>query len=304
MASHQHERMAMAGLSFDLIALQLFTGLALGAIYVLFAIGLSLIFGMLTVVNFAHGAFYMVGAYVGLFLVSMGGNFWLCLVAVPLAVGSCGMLVERFLVRPLYGRGIDYPLLLTFGLSYIMVELVRIAFGTSGYPFDTPDLLQGAVDIGVGYFPLYRLFVIGATALVLLALWLFLERTSFGLIIRAGARDSQIVRVLGVDVSRVWLIVFGIGTAIAGFAGLLAAPLQGVIPEMGSTILAEAFVVTVVGGMGSIGGAVLAGLLVGIVVSMTSLFAPEMAKVSIFALMAIVLLIRPQGFFGRPGLMS
>jgi branched-chain amino acid transport system permease protein len=294
----------MAGLSFDLIALQLFTGLALGAIYVLFAIGLSLIFGMLTVVNFAHGAFYMVGAYVGLFLVSMGGNFWLCLVAVPLAVGSCGMLVERFLVRPLYGRGIDYPLLLTFGLSYIMVELVRIAFGTSGYPFDTPDLLQGAVDIGVGYFPLYRLFVIGATALVLLALWLFLERTSFGLIIRAGARDSQIVRVLGVDVSRVWLIVFGIGTAIAGFAGLLAAPLQGVIPEMGSTILAEAFVVTVVGGMGSIGGAVLAGLLVGIVVSMTSLFAPEMAKVSIFALMAIVLLIRPQGFFGRPGLMS
>jgi len=294
----------MAGLSFDLIALQLFTGLALGAIYVLFAIGLSLIFGMLTVVNFAHGAFYMVGAYVGLFLVSMGGNFWLCLVTVPLVVGSCGMLVERFLVRPLYGRGIDYPLLLTFGLSYIMVELVRIAFGTSGYPFDTPDLLQGAVDIGVGYFPLYRLFVIGATAVVLLALWLFLERTSFGLIIRAGARDPQIVRVLGVDVSRVWLIVFGIGTAIAGFAGLLAAPLQGVIPEMGSTILAEAFVVTVVGGMGSIGGAVLAGLLVGIVVSMTSLFAPEMAKVSIFALMAIVLLIRPQGFFGRAGLMS
>ena len=294
----------MAGLSFDLIALQLFTGLALGAIYVLFAIGLSLIFGMLTVVNFAHGAFYMVGAYVGLFLVSMGGNFWLCLVAVPLVVGSCGMLVERFLVRPLYGRGIDYPLLLTFGLSYIMVELVRIAFGTSGYPFDTPELLQGAVDIGVGYFPLYRLFVIGATAMVLLALWLFLERTSFGLIIRAGARDPQIVRVLGVDVGRVWLIVFGIGTAIAGFAGLLAAPLQGVIPEMGSTILAEAFVVTVVGGMGSIGGAVLAGLLVGVVVSMTSLFAPEMAKVSIFALMAIVLLIRPQGFFGRAGLMS
>lgn len=294
----------MAGLSFDLIALQLFTGLALGAIYVLFAIGLSLIFGMLTVVNFAHGAFYMVGAYVGLFLLSMGGNFWLCIVAVPLIVGSVGMVVERFLVRPLYGRGIDYPLLLTFGLSYIMVELVRIAFGTSGYPFETPELLQGAVDIGVGYFPLYRLFVIGAAVVVLLGLWLFLERTSFGLIIRAGARDPQIVRVLGVDVSRVWLVVFGIGTAIAALAGLLAAPLQGVIPEMGATILAEAFVVTVVGGMGSIGGAVIAGLLVGVVVSMTSLFAPEMAKVSIFALMAIVLLIRPQGFFGRAGLMS
>ena len=294
----------MAGLSLDLIAMQLFTGLALGAIYVLFAIGLSLIFGMLTVVNFAHGAFYMVGAYVGLFLVSLGGNFWFCLVAVPLIVGTIGMVVERFLIRPLYGRGIDYPLLLTFGLSYMMVELVRIGFGTSGYPFDTPDLLQGAVDIGVGYFPLYRLFVIGAAVVILLALWLFLERTSFGLIIRAGARDPQIVRVLGVDVSKVWLYVFGIGTAIAAFAGLLAAPRQGVIPEMGNTILAEAFVVTVVGGMGSIGGAVIAGLLVGVVVSMTSLFAPEMAKVSIFALMAIVLLIRPQGFFGRAGLMS
>lgn len=294
----------MAGLSFDLIALQLFTGLALGAIYVLFAIGLSLIFGMLTVVNFAHGAFYMVGAYVGLFLLSLGGNFWLCLVAVPLIVGTIGLVVERFLIRPLYGRGIDYPLLLTFGLSYVMVELVRIAFGKSGYPFDTPELLQGAVNIGVGYFPLYRLFIIGIAAVVLLGLWLFLERTSFGLIIRAGARDPQIVRVLGVNVARVWLFVFGIGSGIAALAGLLAAPLQGVIPEMGATILAEAFVVTVVGGMGSIGGAVIAGLLVGVVVSMTSLFAPEMAKVSIFALMAVVLLIRPQGFFGRAGLMS
>lgn len=294
----------MAGLSFDLIAVQLFAGLALGAIYVLFAIGLSLIFGMLTVVNFAHGAFFMVGAYVGLFVLMMGGNFWLALVVVPLVVGVIGLIVECFLVRPLYGRGIDYPLLLTFGLSYIMVELIRIAFGKTGYPFDTPELLQGAVDIGIGYFPLYRLFVLGAAAVVLLVLWLFLEKTSFGLIIRAGARDPQIVRVLGVDVSRVWLVVFGIGTGIAGLAGVLAAPLQGVIPEMGSTILAEAFVVTVVGGMGSIGGAVIAGLLVGVVVSMTSLFAPEMAKVSIFALMAIVLLVRPQGFFGRAGLMS
>ncbi|WP_458756851.1 branched-chain amino acid ABC transporter permease [Afipia sp. TerB] len=294
----------MAGLTFDLLALQLFTGLALGAIYVLFAIGLSLIFGMLTVVNFAHGAFFMVGAYVGLFVLMLGGNFWLALVVTPLTVGIVGLIVERFLVRPLYGRGIDYPLLLTFGLSYVMVELVRIAFGKTGYPFDTPELLQGAVNIGIGYFPLYRLFVLGAAAAVLVGLWLFLEKTSFGLIIRAGARDPQIVRVLGVDVSRVWLVVFGIGTGIAGLAGVLAAPLQGVIPEMGSTILAEAFVVTVVGGMGSIGGAVIAGLLVGVVVSMTSLFAPEMAKVSIFALMAIVLLVRPQGFFGRAGLMS
>jgi branched-chain amino acid transport system permease protein len=294
----------MEGLTLDLIGLQLFTGLALGAVYVLLAIGLSLIFGMLTVVNFAHGAFYMLGAYVGLYLLSIGANFWLALLLVPLLVGVIGLGIERTLIRPLYGRGIDYPLLLTFGLSYVIVELVRIAFGKSGYPVDTPELLQGAVDIGVGYFPLYRLFVIGATGVILLGLWLFLERTSFGLIIRAGARDPEIIRVLGVNVSKVWLIVFGIGTGIAGLAGLLAAPLQGVIPEMGGPILAEAFVVTVVGGMGSLLGAVLAGLLVGVVVSITSLFAPEMAKVSIFALMAVVLLIRPQGFFGRAGLMS
>jgi branched-chain amino acid transport system permease protein len=294
----------MEGLTLDLIGLQLFTGVALGAVYVLLAIGLSLIFGMLTVVNFAHGAFYMLGAYLGLYLLQIGANFWVALLLVPLLTGIIGLGVERTLIRPLYGRGIDYPLLLTFGLSYVIVELVRIGFGKSGYPVDTPELLQGAVDIGVGYFPLYRLFVIGATGVILLGLWLFLERTSFGLIIRAGARDPEIIRVLGVNVSKVWLIVFGIGTGLAGVAGLLAAPLQGVIPEMGGPILAEAFVVTVVGGMGSLLGAVLAGLLVGVVVSVTSLFAPEMAKVSIFALMAIVLLIRPQGFFGRAGLMS
>src|SRR6202023_1025244 len=184
----------MAGLSLNLIALQLFAGLALGAIYVLFAIGLSLIFGMLTVVNFAHGAFYMLGAYVGLTVFGLAGNFWLCLIGAPLIVGLLGLVAERFLIRPLYGRGIDYPLLLTFGLGYVIVELVRIAFGKTGYPFDTPEVLQGAVNIGVGYFPLYRLFVIGATAAVLLALWLFLEKTSFGLIIRAGARDPQIGR--------------------------------------------------------------------------------------------------------------
>ncbi len=294
----------MDGLTLELLALQAFTGLALGAIYVLLALGMSLLFGMLTVVNFAHGAFYMLGAYAGIMLLGFGGNFWACLVLAPVLVGLLGMLVERFLIRPLYGRGIDYPLLLTFGLAYVMVELVRIGFGTTGIPFDTPDALIGAVDIGVGYFPLYRLFVIAVAAVVLLALWLFLERTPYGLIIRAGARDPQIVRILGIDIGRVWLVVFGIGTGLAALAGLLAAPLQGASPEMGGPILVEALVVTVVGGMGSLLGAVLAGLLVGLVVSMTSLFEPEMAQVAIFALMALVLLIRPQGFFGRAGLMS
>ena len=294
----------MDGITPELVALQVFTGLALGAIYVLVALGMSLLFGMLTVVNFAHGAFYMVGAYVAVALAGLGGNFWVCLFFVPLAVGLLGLAVERALVRPLYGRGIDDPLLLTFGLSYVMVEAVRILFGTQGVAFDTPDALVGATDIGVGYFPTYRLFVVAVAAALLLGLWLFLERTPYGLIIRAGARDPQIVQILGIDVGRVWLVVFGIGTGIAGLAGLLAAPLQGASPEMGDSVLAIAFVVTVVGGMGSLLGAVLAGLLVGVVVSLTSLFAPEMAQVSVFALMAVVLLLRPQGFFGRAGLMS
>lgn len=294
----------MAGLTPDLLAMQVFAGLALGAVYVLMALGMSLLFGMLTVVNFAHGAFYMLGAYAAVALLGYGGNFWVCLFFIPLAVGLVGMAVERVLIRPLYGRGIDYPLLLTFGLAYIIVELVRIVFGTQDLPFDTPDALTGAADIGIGFFPIYRLFVIGVTAVVLLALWLFLERTRYGLIVRVGARDPEIVRILGIDIARVWLVVFGIGTGIAGLAGLLAAPLQGASPEMGNSILAEAFVVTVVGGMGSLLGAVAAGLLVGVVVSLTALVAPEMAQVAIFALMAIVLLLRPQGFFGRAGLMS
>lgn len=288
----------------SLIGLQLFTGLALGSIFVLIGLGLSLIFGLLTVVNFAHGAFFMVGAYAGVFLYGVTGNFWLCLVGVPLIVGALGLVVERFLVRPLYGRGIDYPLLLTFGLAYVLVEVVRILFGMDGEVFSTPEALRGAVDIGVGFFPLYRLFLIGATAVLVIALWLFLERTSFGLVIRAGARDPEIVRVLGVDIALVWLLVFGLGTGVAGLAGLLAAPMRGVIPEMGVPVLVEAFVVTVVGGMGSLVGAVVAGLLVGIVVSMTSLFAPDMAQVSMFALMALVLVLRPQGLFGRAGLMG
>lgn len=288
----------------NLFLLQFFTGLALGSVYVLLAIGLSLIFGMLTVVSFAHGAFFMVGAYIGVYQYGLTGNFWISLVAVPLAVGTLGLLTERFLVRPLYGRGIDYPLLLTFGLSYVLVEVIRMLFGVEGVPMSTPAGLRGAVNMGVGQFPLYRLFLILATALVIGGLWLLIERTRFGLIIRAGARDPEIVRVLGIDVSRVWLLVFSLGTAIAGLSGILAAPIRAVTPEMGIPVLVESFVVTVVGGMGSLAGAVVAGLLVGVVFSLTSLYAPDFAETSIFALMALVLLVRPQGLFGRAGLMG
>lgn len=288
----------------SLLALQLFTGVALGAIYALLAIGLSLIFGMLTVVNFAHGAFFMVGAFLGVYFTGLTGSFWLGLVIAPLVVGAVGLVVERFLVRPLYGRGIDYPLLLTYGLSYVLIEATRVLFGIEGVPTSTPAALRGAVDLGFGYFPLYRLFLIGATAVVVLALWLFLEKTRYGLIVRAGSRDGDICRVLGVDISRVWLMVFGIGCAIAGLSGVLAAPTRAVNPEMGVHVLAESFVVTVVGGMGSLVGAVVAGLLVGVVFAMTSLFAPDLAELSIFVLMALVPLLRPQGMFGKAGLLG
>jgi len=187
----------------SLFMLQLVTGIALGAVYALLAIGLSLIFGMLTVVNFAHGAFFMVGAFLGVYFLGLTGNFWLSLVIAPLVVGVIGLVAERFLVRPLYGRGIDYPLLLTFGLSYVLIDVVRALFGIEGLPSSTPVSLRGAVDLGFGHFPLYRLFLIGATAVVVLALWLFLEKTRYGLIIRAGSRDSEIVRILGIDISKV-----------------------------------------------------------------------------------------------------
>ena len=286
----------------ELIAMQLFSGVALGAVFVMLALGLSIIFGMLGIVNFAHGNVFMVGAYAGVFVMERTGSFWAALLFGPLMVGALGLPIERFLIRPLAGRSPDDPLLLTFGLGYVLVEGVRILFGSDGLPFATPEELSGVADLGIGFFPIYRLFVVGVVALVLVALWYGLERTRLGLIVRAGARDPEILRVLGVDIQRLWLWVFGLGIALAALGGVLAAPMRSVNPEMGNVVLGEAFAVTVIGGMGSLMGSVVAGLLVGVVVSMTALFAPEMASIAMFAFMALVLLVRPQGLFGKPGL--
>ena len=294
----------MTGITFELLGMQLLTGIALGSIYALLALGLCLIFGMLGVVNFAHGAFFMVGAFLGVYFLGLTGNFFFSLLLVPIVTGAIGLITERFLIRPLYGRGIDYPLLLTFGLSYVLIEIMRVTFGIEGLPSITPDSLKGSMNVGIGYFPKYRIFLIAMTALIILGIWFFIQKTRYGLIIKAGSRDPEIVKVLGVDVAKVWLLVFGIGTAIAGLSGILASPTRSVNPEMGIPILAESFVVTVVGGMGSPIGAVVAGLLVGVVYSLTSLFAPALAELSIFVLMAVVLLIRPQGLFGKSGFMS
>jgi branched-chain amino acid transport system permease protein len=281
---------------------QLFTGLVLGGILVLLAIGLSLIFGLMTVVNFAHGSLYMLGAYVGFFVLGYTKSFWAALVIAPLVVGAFGLLIERLLIRRLYGRGPDDPLLLTFGLSLVLVEGVKLVAGKLGLTLDPPAALAGAVDLGFMKFPAYRLFVLAVTVVVLVGLWLFLEKTNVGLIVRAGSRDALMVRALGVDLGRVWFIVFGLGIGMAGLAGILAGPLRGVYAEMGIEIIIEAFVVVVVGGMGSLPGAIVAGLLIGEVISLTTFFAPKLAEIVVFMVMAVVLLARPSGLFGEAGL--
>ncbi|MGH7312085.1 MAG: branched-chain amino acid ABC transporter permease [Candidatus Rokuibacteriota bacterium] len=291
-------------MTLSVLAAQVFTGLVLGGIYVLLAIGLSLIFGLMTVVNFAHGSLYMLGAYFGAFVLGLTGTFWAALLLAPLMVAILGFGVERFMIRRLYGRSIDDPLLLTFGLSLVLVEAVRVIWGKIGLQFDPPPELAGAVNLGFMYFPAYRLFVIAVTALVLVGLWLFLTRTNVGLIIRAGSRDPLMVRALGIDLGRIWLLVFGLGCSMAGLAGVLAGPMRGAYAEMGVTIVIESFVVVVVGGMGSLLGAIVAGTLLGQVVSLTTFFAPKLADIVVFIVMAVVLLVRPSGLLGERGLLE
>jgi branched-chain amino acid transport system permease protein len=289
---------------FSTLLAQVFTGLVLGMIYVLLAIGLSLIFGLMTVVNFAHGALFMLGAYFGVLLLTYTKSFWVALIVAPLMVGALGLLMERFLIRRLYGRSPDDPLLLTFGLSLILVEGVKVFWGKIGLTLDPPRALAGAVDLGFMAFPAYRLFLIAIIVAVLIGLYFFLGRTNIGLIIRAGSRDPLMVRALGIDLGRVWLVVFGIGAALAGLAGILAGPMRGAYAEMGVTMVIESFVVIVVGGMGSLLGAVVAGLLIGQVVGLTTLFIPKAADILVFLVRAVVLLVRPSGLFGEAGLLE
>jgi branched-chain amino acid transport system permease protein len=287
-----------------LIASQAFTGLGLGVIFVLLAVGLSLIFGLMGVTNFAHGSLYMLGAYFTFTLLGLTGNFWIALFGGAILVGVFGMATEAALLRPLYGRNVDDPLLLTFGLSLVMVEAVRLIWGKGGLELNTPAELTGAVDLGFIVFPQYRVFVIGLTAVALIALWLFLTRTNVGLVIRAGTRDPLMVRALGFNFNAMRTAVFGIGAALAGLAGALVGPLGGVYAEMGVNIIIESFVVVVVGGMGSLLGAVIAGLVIGEVVSFTTLYAPKFSHLAVFVVMALVLIVRPSGLFGEPGMME
>ncbi len=278
---------------------QLVLGLVSGALLVLLALGLNLIFGLLEFINFSHGALYMVGGYVASYLVTATGNIWWSLLLVPAAMALLGATLERTLIRPMYGRDQVDALLLTFGLTYVLIEGVRSIAGSGGRSVKAPEILDFRVNLGFGLpVPAYLLFVVSVVALVVLGLWLFLQRTNVGLIVRAGIRDRVMIRALGVRFDRYRTLVFAIGIAVAGLAGVLTGPITGVYPEMGADILILAFVVVVVGGMGSFWGAVVAGLLIGLLVSVTTQYASVWAGVAPFILMILVMTFRPRGLLG------
>lgn len=276
---------------------QVVNGLVLGSLYVLIAIGMSIIFGMLGVVNFAHGVFFALGAYFALSLVHMlPGPL---VVLAPLFVGALGCIIEVTLLRPLYGKEPLLGLFMTFALALFIEELIRTIWGAAGHPFDNPEFLNGFVVWGPILVTKYRLFVLGVTVVLLFGIWLALEKTPYGRIIRAGSRDPGMVSMLGINLPRVFTLVFGFGTCIAGIAGVLAAPLWSVVPSMSESAIMPAFVVVTIGGLGSFRGAVVAGLLVGVSVALTIQFWPAASSAVMYVLMTLILLVRPRGLFGE-----
>ncbi|NYT37147.1 branched-chain amino acid ABC transporter permease [Allopusillimonas soli] len=283
----------------NVYVLQVINGVGIGMIYFLLAVGLSIVFGLLRFVNFAHGAFYLLGAYACYALMQQGLGFWGTLVLAPILVGAAAWLAERLLLRRMYDLPHEFHILFTLGLAWAIQELVILYWGPVGVNVPPPDLLKGVVMWGSFIYPKYRLFLIAFSALLALAIWLLLERTRLGSIVRAGSEQADMVMLLRINVYRVFGLVFALGAATAGLAGALAAPLRGVEPFMGVEALAVAFVVVVVGGMGSFSGALIGGLLVGIVQSIMSTLWPQGASLMIYIAMALVLLLRPDGLMGR-----
>lgn len=281
----------------DILLSQTASGLVLGGLYVLIAIGLSIIFGLLGIVNFAHGAFFTLGAYLALTLVQLFG--WPAVILAPVIVGGIGMLAEKLLISRLYDKEPLISLIVTFALALLIEAAVRLIYGGIGQPFSPPPSLAGVFLWGPVLITRYRVAVLVTTAVVLLLLWLFLEKTRFGRILRAGSRDPEMVGLLGINLPRVLTWVFGLGCAISGIAGLLAAPLWTVTPAMATNAIMPAFVVVAIGGLGSFAGAVIAGLLVGVVVALTIQFWPEASGAVMYLFMALMLLIRPRGLLGE-----
>ena len=279
--------------------LQVVNGIGIGMLYFLLAVGLSIIFGLLRFVNFSHGAFYLLGAYLCYQAVQWGLDFWLALAVVPLVVGACAWVIEKVLLRHVYAQAHEFHILITVGLALVVQEAVILIWGPLGGNVPPPESLQGVVMWGSFIYPKYRLFVIGFTALFAVALWWVLEGTRLGSAVRAGSESTEMVSLLGINVFRVFSLVFALGGATAALAGVLAAPIRGVEPFMGIEALGIAFVIVVVGGMGSFSGALAGGLLIGIVQSVMSTLWPEGARLMIYVAMAAVLLLRPHGLLGR-----
>jgi branched-chain amino acid transport system permease protein len=283
---------------------QLFIGLVNGCILILVAQGLSIVFGLMGIINFAHGIFYMLGAYVGWLTVQLTGNFWLSLLVAPAVVGGVGVFVEIGVLRRIYGtKNANFAgVLVTYGLAIMIPDVVRMIFGRPGKPFAVPKLLTGSLfTLGATEIGGYRVFIIAITAALLPLLWLLLNRTNLGMVIRAGTSDNTMVQLLGINVARTWTTTYALGAALAAFAGVITAPLVAVAPEMGGLILIECFIVTVVGGMGSFVGPIAGGLLIGEVLALTGMVYDVFADVVIYLLMAVVLLVRPRGLFGQEG---
>ena len=280
---------------------QMFNGLVLGALLALISSGLTIIYGTLGVLNLAHGAMFMLGGYAGFVAYSYTESFIIAVIAGALFVMLVGVLVERVIIRHFYHRPHEDQLLVTFGLSICLVEIVRFFFGSLSISIPAPKLFTGITSLGFMFYPTYRLALVGIVAIALLALFLVLYRTRIGMIVRAGIEDSVMVDSLGIDVYRVFMIVFGIGAMAAGFAGIVNAPVVSLTPGVGDDILVQTFVVVVIGGVGSFPGAVLGGLIAGEIISITSMINPGYAYVMLFAAMTLVLVFRPYGLLGTRG---
>lgn len=277
-----------------------FQGLAAGSFYALAALGLAVIFGVLGVVNFAHGAFYMLGAVAAAVLLDKTGmNLWWALLVVPLLMFVFGVAVERLLVRWLLQLDPLYNFLLTFGLTLLLVDLVKREYGVSGLPYERPEVFDGRIALMGVEFPKYQVFVFLFSVAICLAVWAVMTRTRVGMIVRASTEKPDLARALGIDVGRWVTPVFGFGVALAGLAGVLAAPFRAITAEMGSDFIIVLFAVVVIGGLGSIVGAVIGGFIVGLVEAFGQAYAPSFAQILIFVLMAVVVLVRPAGLFGR-----
>jgi branched-chain amino acid transport system permease protein len=278
---------------------QLLIGLINGSFYALLSLGLAVIFGLLNIINFSHGAQYMLGAFVAyLSLSKLGLNYWVSLIVTPLLVGATGVLIEKTMLKRLYQLDHLYGLLLTFGLALVIQGVFRNEFGSSGMPYPAPEVFQGVFNLGFMFLPKYRAWVIGVSLIVCLSTWFVIERTKLGAYLRAATENPSLVQAFGINVPRMVTLTYGFGVALAALAGVMAAPIYQVSPMMGADIIIVVFAVVVVGGMGSIMGAILTGFGLGLVEGLTKVFYPEASNTVIFVIMTIVLLIKPAGLFG------